>query len=1262
MKNHFTTSLINLLLGLCFASLTPLIAESQIVSSPGGGLWSSGSTWVGGIVPGAADNVVIVSTVSVNGNTCNNINVASGGILQNHTANNYALTVNGNLTNDGTMRNNTSYSLLLFVVGNFSNNGTMTNGSLTLSGSGNQQLASTQPMSISNFTKNQTSGRAIATTGLNFVGTNISLSSDTLQFTTGNTLTISGGNLSSGVLYKSSLPALQITSGNGTYAQSLIIDAPQTELFGTLLIYVNSNNFKNNVINNGILQNQVSNNYTLTVSGNFTNNGTVQNNYYNFNLNISGNLANNGTWTNQTTTLNGTGNQGIAMSQPFNGSSLVRNASTGRVRATTELNFIGTNITLNSDTLEFTTGNSISINGGSLNSGVLFKSSLPAVQITADNGAYMYAMRVDATQSELNGTMLINGNTNSFKNNVINNGILENYSNNNYTLTVSGNFTNTGTVQNNYYDLNMYISGNLTNNGTWTNQTTTLNGTANQGMAMSQPFAGTSLIRLALAGRVRATSSLSFVGTAINFNSDTLEFTTGNALTMSGGYLSSCVLYKSSLPALQFTSDNFTYVSELILDSPQSELNGVVLISGNSNIFRNQIINYGTLQNRNNNVYFLTVTGSFTNNGIVQNNYYNFSINISGNLANNGTWTNETTSLNGTANQGLAMTQPFSGVNLIRPALAGRVRATTGISFVGTVINFNADTLEFTTGNTMAMSGGNLNSCVLYKASAPAFQFTSGSGNYLSGVTIDSPQAELYGTVQISSSNCNFKNNITNFGILQNRAANVYILPVNGNFTNNGNIQNNYYNFTLNISGNVTNNSSWRNYQTTLTGTSTHLITFTERFEGDYFTNGNSAGSMTATNDLIFDGTTIDLNNCSFSIVSGGRLSILNGGLANAVISGSDIHFHSLGAYCMGTVFTSDVTLQGVFQAGSGVIFNGSVINDGVMRSRGNNTYGIQVLGAIYNNGSITDNYYNFTITVLGDIHNNGVWSNYLTILDKISDQNIFLINGCSIQGQIRIEANFTGSSFAWWGPQGNLVGNANFSGANTQNLNFLHPVTDAYAGQYYCVNNTGVHSRNVFIQSQVNPVRILTLNLLLEGLYNANGIMYPSRDAYGAPIWSSDIADQITVELHDNGNFSNIVFTKEEVLLSTNGVVTFAVPAAYSGNYYIAIRHRSGIITSSATPVSFTIPQINYSFDLANKAYGNNMALMPDGWFALYGGDVNQDGIVDTADMTPVDNGSAAYLSGYRNPDANGDGIIDTADMTLVDNNSANYVAAVNP
>jgi hypothetical protein len=53
---------------------------------------------------------------------------------------------------------------------------------------------------------------------------------------------------------------------------------------------------------------------------------------------------------------------------------------------------------------------------------------------------------------------------------------------------------------------------------------------------------------------------------------------------------------------------------------------------------------------------------------------------------------------------------------------------------------------------------------------------------------------------------------------------------------------------------------------------------------------------------------------------------------------------------------------------------------------------------------------------------------------------------------------------------------------------------------------------------------------------------------------------------------------------------------------------------------------------------------------------------VVDTDDMTEVDNDSADYVAGYVPSDVTGDGATDTEDMTIVDNNNANYVGAVTP
>jgi hypothetical protein len=58
----------------------------------------------------------------------------------------------------------------------------------------------------------------------------------------------------------------------------------------------------------------------------------------------------------------------------------------------------------------------------------------------------------------------------------------------------------------------------------------------------------------------------------------------------------------------------------------------------------------------------------------------------------------------------------------------------------------------------------------------------------------------------------------------------------------------------------------------------------------------------------------------------------------------------------------------------------------------------------------------------------------------------------------------------------------------------------------------------------------------------------------------------------------------------------------------------------------------------------------------------VNQDGTVDTADFTPIDNDQSSFITGYTSSDVNGDGTVDTGDFSIVDNNQFNFIGSSTP
>jgi len=184
---------------------------------------------------------------------------------------------------------------------------------------------------------------------------------------------------------------------------------------------------------------------------------------------------------------------------------------------------------------------------------------------------------------------------------------------------------------------------------------------------------------------------------------------------------------------------------------------------------------------------------------------------------------------------------------------------------------------------------------------------------------------------------------------------------------------------------------------------------------------------------------------------------------------------------------------------------------------------------------------------------------------------------------------------------------------------------------------------------------------VLIEGLYTGNGTLKRALDETGFQ-FETGIADLVTIELHNASDYSTIEYVANSVELSVSGNALAVIPSTFNGTYYITVKHRNSLETTSAIPVSFSGQAIYYSFDLPVDVYGGNLLPTSDGRFVIFSGDVNQDGLIDTADFSPIDNDASNFATGYLQTDVTCDGIIDTGDMTIVNNNAGSFISAETP
>ncbi|MBL0108089.1 MAG: FG-GAP repeat protein [Ignavibacteria bacterium] len=209
-------------------------------------------------------------------------------------------------------------------------------------------------------------------------------------------------------------------------------------------------------------------------------------------------------------------------------------------------------------------------------------------------------------------------------------------------------------------------------------------------------------------------------------------------------------------------------------------------------------------------------------------------------------------------------------------------------------------------------------------------------------------------------------------------------------------------------------------------------------------------------------------------------------------------------------------------------------------------------------------------------------------------------------------------------------------------------PLTGAY---YYFIVAQDVHNNKSPVAITESPNMTLNLTMFIEGFYNAGS--------------NSQVSDTILVELRNSASPFAIA-DQSTALVSANGSVQLKFGNATNGNYYIAVKHRNSIETWSAGVIALsrTTPA---SFDLASslsQAFGNNQKQVDTSpvRFAIYSGDINQDGTIDASDVSDTDNDAFSSVSGYVRTDVTGDDFVDAGDVSIVDNNAFNAVSVVTP
>jgi hypothetical protein len=1275
------------------------VANAQINSTSSGGNWSDPLTWIGGSIPGAADDVIINGTVDCDGGpSCNNIVISSSGLIRNDYYSG-SLTVNGNITNNGSIQNWT-YGFTLYIKGDITNNGSWTNYYTRPNGTGDQTVSCLNGnyFAGNQFLYDKPSGNLYFNGTVNFENCDVYFNNADVYLQANSTLNLHNGQFrncnllgsgSTSVVYAEGVYNVDATSIRYVSFNNLSLD-------GDVTLYAGCSTH-GTVINNGFLQNDYFSTAT-NLYDEFINNGTIRDYSSGLALEIYGNFTNNNVVDNYYLNFRSDTDQQISLmaGKTFSPNHFQSLKPTGSIIALTDLHFTDAIIDMNYDSLFMQDNGTITISNSHFTEGRVQALDAKSGYFTYNSENNSSTDYMTLTNATLTGEFQC-GTSVFFRGTTINDGLMHNdyYSS---IPELHDLFINNGTIQTEANGFTLKIYGDFVNNNIVENGAMDFYSDADQyiTLASGKQFTPTYFTSFKPTGKIIATSDLYFNNTIVDFNYDTLLLQNNGKLSLDDGYLTECYLLSIETKGgnLQLWMDNDANIDYCEVTNP--EILGTAKI-GPSITFLGEILITDTLQNDYYN-YTVNIEGNITNNGVIRNQAYggaSLRLDISGNIVNNGIWQQSYTYLDGTTDQHVTCfnNSSFSGFRFYVTNTAGLIYFDNEVRFENTEIKFEGNNLELPANSLLYIHDGFIENCNLHANGETSV--LHGEGVYATdGPTIFTSTIEnikLTGDWGLANG-ITFNGTIINDAILQNDYYS-YSVDVFADFTNNGTIKNHIAGLTMKMYGNFTNNGVWGAHAIDLYGSGDQEIILAKGLvlNPTYFTSFKPTGKIVSLTDLSFADTYVNLQNDSLVMPEGSLLSLNNQYLQNANVSalaGRFSLFMENEAYLWDCIFR-DVDLYGAIDLQNND-FYGTTINNGIMQ---NDYYGYTVNfhGHLINNGTIQNYSSAFYLNAYSDITNNGSWTNYYTTLVGISDQYIHLKDGHWINGQVRILSDVQNGNYQWfwntWHIQSLYPDPDPFSGYTSSTLVFNTPASSTWLGTFKCWSND-TYSRNIIVDEIFS--KELDLTVFLEGPYNIstdlmetslNSQNYiPMEQPYDPvlpyydvndPVWKyrgfetvasipAGVVDWVVVELRDantpaNATSATTIYKSAAFLLEDGSVVDLdgssllRFDPVQNQNLYCVIYHRNhlGVISSAGLNESSGI----YSYDFStgvSQAYGgiNGHKEIEPGVWGMVAGDGNGNGLIQNTDETAVWKADLGQ-SGYKGGDFNMNGLVQNTDET---------------